>query len=220
MKLAQSTRLQSDKGRGNRLADGEVGGVDAAELTSGASDLLWLMLKGAVDVGGGGIHVLIGKVNDIAVADGSVEDVGELLREVVEDRLVNAKVLGENITGRVGKPVIDVEGGADAVEVAVIKDKEELVVIIQTTGRYPVSYKRIGGGVNLGLPLDSVGDALWEVPDISVVQDGGFINAVLIHSRDKDAASIDEPPFGLGVTLISIVTDTMLGRVLLTTRCQ
>jgi hypothetical protein len=142
VKLAQSTRLQGDEGRGNSLADGEVGGVDAAELASGASDLLWLMLKGAVDVGGGGIHVLIGKINDIAVADRSVEDVGELLGEVVEDGLVDTKVLGKNVSGRVGKPVIDVEGGADAVEIAVIEDKEELVVIIQTGCIYRVSYRR------------------------------------------------------------------------------
>lgn len=123
MKLAQSTRLEGDKGRGNSLADGEVGGVDAAELASGASDLLWLMLKGAVDVGGGGIHVLVREINDIAVADGPVDDIRELLWEVVEDGLVNAKVLGENVSGRVGKPVINVEGGANAVEVTVIEDK-------------------------------------------------------------------------------------------------
>jgi hypothetical protein len=58
-----------------------------------------------------------------------------------------------------------------------------------------------------------VGDALWEVPDISVVQDGGFVNAILVHGRDKNAASIDETPFGLGFTLISIVTFTVPGQM-------
>lgn len=141
MKLSQSTRLESNKGRGNSLADREVGRVNTAELAPSASDLLRLMLKCTVDVSGGSIHVLIRDVNDVAVADGSVEDVGELLREVIEDRFVNSEVLSKNITGRVGKPVVNVKGGADAVEVAVIEDKEELVVIVQTTDMDPVSYR-------------------------------------------------------------------------------
>lgn len=66
-------------------------------------------------------------------------------------------------------------------------------------------------GVSLNSPLNSVGDTLWEVPDISVVQDGGLVNAILVHGRDKDTASIDETPFGLDTTLISIITHANSG---------
>ena len=39
------------------------------------------------------------------------------------------------------EPVVDVEGGADAVEVAVVEDEEELVVVLEAGGVLAVVLK-------------------------------------------------------------------------------
>jgi hypothetical protein len=99
VELAQATRLEGNVGRGNSLADGEVGRVDLAEFTSASADLLGIVLEGAVDKGGisGGIGV--GGILNVAVGDGAIDNVRAALAKLVKDLLVNTKVLGQNILG-------------------------------------------------------------------------------------------------------------------------
>lgn len=177
MQLPQRTGLESDKGGGDSLADGEVGRVNLAELAAGAGNLLGRVLKGAVDEGGVAVGIGVGEVRDVAVADGAVEDVGRGLGDVVEDGGVDAEVLGEDVLGGVGDPVVDVEGGAGPVEVAVVEDEEELVLVAEAG--------------------DGVGDALGEVPDVAVAELDGLVDAVFVDGGDEDATGVDEAPFSL-----------------------
>lgn len=58
--------------------------------------------------------------------------------KIVEDRLIDAEVFSEDVAGRVGEPVVDVEGGANAIKVAVVEDEEEFVVVVKA-GRSDIS---------------------------------------------------------------------------------
>ena len=197
MQLTKRTRLERHKCRGNGLADGEIGRVNLVKSATLAANLLGLVLKGAVDEGGVAVGVGVGHVHDVAVADGSVDDIRVGLGHVVKDGLVDAKVLGQDVLGRVGNPVVNVEGGSDQsariplyhamkanyspslVKVAIIKDQEELGIL---------------GGVN------RVGDTLGEVPDITVANLLSLVDAVLVDGRDNDFAGIQEAPFSLLVS--------------------
>lgn len=63
------------------------------------------------------------------------------------------------------------------VKVTLIKDQEELVVIVK--------------------PVDSVGNTLGEVPNVTVAELLDLVDAILINSRDNHSACIHEAPFGL-----------------------
>lgn len=112
VQLTESTRLERHKCRGNGLADGEVGRVNLVKGATLAANLLGLVLKGAVDEGGVAVGVGVGHVHDIAIAHGSVENVRIGLGHVIKDGLVDAKVLGQDVLGRVGDPVVNVERGS------------------------------------------------------------------------------------------------------------
>jgi hypothetical protein len=137
--------------------------------------------------------------SDRPVADSRVEDVGVRSGEILEHSGVDAEVLGNHVFGRVCKPVDDVECGSagelasldkaawrvglsapDFVEIGIVKSEEILVLF--------------------GKALDGVPDALWEVPDISVIERLQLDSAVLVNSGDEDGAVVHESPLGLYVT--------------------
>lgn len=94
MELSQTTRLEGNVGRGNGLADGEVGRVNLAEFTSASADLLGIVLEGAVDERGVSGGIGVGSIRNIAVGDGAVDNVRAALAKLLKDLLVNTKVLG------------------------------------------------------------------------------------------------------------------------------
>lgn len=67
------------------------------------------------------------------------------------------------------------------VEIALIKDEEELVPIFKT--------------------LYGMGDTLGEVPDVTIVQLFSLIFPVFVDCRDKDAAFVYKSPFSLKYSL-------------------
>lgn len=113
VKLAEAAGLESDKRRGNGLGDGEVGRVDLVELAAVTTDLLRLVLQGLVDVGALLVGVGIRHVSHVAVAHGAIDNVRVGRREVLKHGLVNAKVAGNDVLGRVSQPVVDVESGSN-----------------------------------------------------------------------------------------------------------
>lgn len=66
----------------------------------------------------------------------------------------------------------------DGFEITIIEDQQEFIVVFQ--------------------PLHGVGGALGEVPDISDLELGDLILAVLVDSRDKDGSGVNVSPFSLG----------------------
>lgn len=166
MELTQTAGLQRDKRRSNRLGDGEVGRVDLVELAAVATNLLWLMVGQTVHVGAVTRGVGVRRVSHVKVAHGAVQDVRRRRGKLLEDRLVNAEVFGDDVLGGVEEPIVDVEGRPvfvsssllprvcdvehepDFVKVTIVKHQEILALICNT--------------------LDSVCDALRKVPDISI----------------------------------------------------
>jgi len=186
MKLPQTTRLESDKGRRNSFADREVGRVDLVESAAISRNGFRVMLERLIDKGvvaGGGTLRRNG-----AVANGALLDVWVRLGNIVKYGFWDAKVLGEDILGSVREPVVNVEGDTKiislaygaymnfvsflvvalpcVVELGVIKDQQKLVLVFET--------------------LDRMGSALREVPDITVVKCFLLVDAVLIDNGDED----------------------------------
>jgi len=114
VKLAQTTGLKGNKGGSNGLGDGEVGRVNLVELATVAANLLGFVVKRAVDVGALAlvVDVGVGHIDDVAVADSGVLDVRRGSDDVVEDRLIHAEVLGQDVLGGVSDPVVNVECGS------------------------------------------------------------------------------------------------------------
>ena len=111
MELAQTAWLEGYKRGGNGLGGRKVARVDDVKGASATGDLLRLMLESAVDEGciAGEVPVVIG--GDVLGSLGAVDD--ERGRpEVLEYRLIDAEVSGNDITRRMAKPVDDVEGRA------------------------------------------------------------------------------------------------------------
>ena len=75
------------------------------------------------------------------------------------------------------QPVVNVEGSARGLEVAVVKGKEVLVVVVEA--------------------LQSVCFSLREIPDITNVEDLILVTSEFIDGRDCDASFGDVSPFGL-----------------------
>lgn len=117
VELAQSTRFECHISGSNSLANREILRVNTAELTTRATNRLSIVLKGTIDESRIAARVGFGNIGYIAIADGAVDDVGISLRELVEDRFVDAEILGEDIFGGVSNPVVDVEGGSVCVSV-------------------------------------------------------------------------------------------------------
>ena len=76
-----------------------------------------------------------------------------------------------------GEPVVEVEGRACAIEVAVVEGEEVFVLVVEA--------------------LHGVCLALGEVPDVAEVEFGGLVPAVFVDGGDEDAAEEDLAPFGL-----------------------
>lgn len=65
----------------------------------------------------------------------------------------------------------------DLVKVTLVKDQEELVLVLET--------------------LDGVGEALGEVPDVTVLEGVDLVGAVLVDGGELDASLVDDSPLGL-----------------------
>jgi len=63
------------------------------------------------------------------------------------------------------------------VKVCLVKDEEELVLIIE--------------------PLNGVGCSFGEIPDVAIIELLYLIPSKLVHSRDEDGAGIHKSPFCL-----------------------
>lgn len=109
VELAQSTGLEGDKGGGNGLADGEVGGVNLVESTAAAGNLLGGVVKSVVRERR--VTLALGGING-GRADGGIDNVRVLGRDLVKGGGGDAKVLGQDVLGGVGDPVVNVEGGS------------------------------------------------------------------------------------------------------------
>lgn len=90
----------------------------------------------------------------------------------------------------------------DLFKVTIVKDKEILVLLIQT--------------------LNVVRNTLREVPDVSRVELLGGEASILIHSSEEERSVVDETPFGLWKYMCyyrsGSMVSTRYGR--LTTLCQ
>lgn len=121
VQLTETSGLDGHDGGGDGLGDGEVAGVDdldssTATGSNGRGDLRGVVDVGAVSgegtIGAGGQSWL-----DVSV---SLDDVWVSGRDGVEDGGIDTKVLGQDVLGGVGDPVIDHEGGSRGIKVTYI----------------------------------------------------------------------------------------------------
>lgn len=127
VKLAQSTGLECHECSRNGLADREVCGIYLVEFASRSANLLRLMLEGTVDKRSVvvDVYVRLGSVCHFAVADSAVDNVRRRAWNILKHTLINAKVLGEDVFGRMSNPVINVESCAISGQLYLIRRLEE-----------------------------------------------------------------------------------------------
>lgn len=201
VQFAQGPWLERDKRSGNGLADGEICRVNLVKGATAAANLLGLVLQGAINKRRVTVGVGLGHVDDVAVADGAVEDVRVGRGDVVKDGLVDAKVLGQDGLGRVADPVVNVEG-CPVSQVSGIHRLEIPTVDIILYSPHLVKVAVVKDKQVLGL-LDSVDrmrNALRKVPDVAVANLLGLVDAVLVDGRHDGLARVQEAPFGLYVS--------------------
>jgi hypothetical protein len=110
MQFTKTAWLQRHNRSSNGLGDGERRRVNDAQGAAVSRHYLERVIPGVVDEGG-----VAGELS-AATRDGgpigwrALDKVGERRGYVPKDGLVEAKVLGENVLGDVGDPVIYVEG--------------------------------------------------------------------------------------------------------------
>lgn len=97
VKLPQSSRLQSDEGGSNRLADGEVGGVDFSELTPVPRDLFGWVFKCAIHKGAISRQIFFRANSHILVGNRCVENVWVGGRQFLKDGGFNTKVPSQDV---------------------------------------------------------------------------------------------------------------------------
>ena len=105
------------------------------------------------------------------------------------------KTLRQNILGSVRDPIIDIESGACSLEIALVEDKQVLVLI-----RKALNHMRL---------------ALGEVPDIALVEDFILVTTELVNSADTNLTLVDIAP--LGDTVPVQLANAAFGQVLLGT---
>lgn len=93
------------------------------------------------------------------------------------NRSRQTKVLGQDVFGCVRDPVIDHEGRAACIEVAVVKDEKVFVLLSKA--------------------LQGVWFTLGEVPDVAFVEGSDLIATVLVDRRERKLTSIQVTPFRL-----------------------
>lgn len=110
VQLPKSARLERHKRRRNRLGNGKVGRVNLVEAPAVATNLLRRVLQRAVHKRSVALGLLGHGARHVLGRDGGVEDVRVRRGDLVKRRLGHAKVLGQDGLGRVGDPVVEVEG--------------------------------------------------------------------------------------------------------------
>ena len=109
MKFTQAAGLERGKRSGNRLANGKVGRVNLAKLAAGAANFLRRMLQRAVHKGA--IATGDGRdcAGDIVRAHRCIDNVRVRRGDISKERLVDAKILGQDVARSVCQPVVNVE---------------------------------------------------------------------------------------------------------------
>jgi len=92
-------------------------------------------------------------------------------------------------------PIIDVKGGARGIEIAIVEDKQILILLRK--------------------PLDHMRLTLREIPNIALIQNLKLIATVLVDSADANLALVDVAP--LSDTVPVQLADAAFGQVLLGT---
>ena len=90
-------------------------------------------------------------------------------------------------------PIIDVKGGARGIEIAIVEDKQILILLRK--------------------PLDHMRLTLREIPNIALIQNLKLIATVLVDSADANLALVDVAP--LSDTVPVQLADATLGQMLL-----
>lgn len=180
VQLPQPLRLQRHKRSRDSFRDGERRRIHLPKRAALARHRLGLVLAGEVDVRAVAGEEVV-RAGNVALADVGLQDVRVDGGQVLEDGGVDAEVLGDDVPGRVREPVVDHEGRADLVEVAVVEDEQVLVLVVQA--------------------LHRVRRALGEVPHVADGEDRGRVPAVFVDGGHEDAAGVDPAPFGLGDVL-------------------
>jgi len=112
VKLAEPLGFESDKGCSDGLAGRKVGRVYLVELSASARHRLAGVLKGTIDEGRIARELARRIVGYVPGADCAVEDVWVWRGDVLENRLIEAKVFGQNVSRCASNPVVNVEGCA------------------------------------------------------------------------------------------------------------
>ena len=105
------------------------------------------------------------------------------------------ETLREDVLGSMRDPIIDVEGGACSLEIALVEDKQVLVLIRKA--------------------LDHMRLALREVPNVTFVEDLILVTTEFVDSADAHLTLVDVTP--LSNTVPVQFANAAFGQVLLST---
>lgn len=107
----------------------------------------------------------------------AIQDIRIRARDRIEHRLRETERLREDGFRGLGEPVVEVEGRACAVKVAVVECEEIFVLVVEA--------------------LHGVCLAFGKVPDVAEGEFGGLVPPVFVDGGDEDAAEEDLAPFCL-----------------------
>lgn len=118
MQLTKRTRLERHNRGSNSGGDWEVLGVHNGDVAATAGDGDARRRRRVVeDVRAGASEPAVGSAV-LARRRRGVEDVWVLVGDIIKDGDIDAKVLGEDVTGGVRNPVVDHESRSEGVKVA------------------------------------------------------------------------------------------------------
>lgn len=176
VKLSHSTRLNSDQSSRECGSNGESGGVQNLDGTSGGFECL--LLRPVVCVAGGAGQDAVG-ASDVLLANvlrlrSSVEDVELVVGQVLEGIDRGAEVLGQDRARSSGKHLADEESSV-LIKVTLVKDKQELGTVLES--------------------LDRVRNTGREEPNVTLAKVVSKGLRVVVDGRNTDASLQDQGPF-------------------------
>ena len=182
VQLPQCSGLQRHNRGRNRLANREVSGVNDTDRPPPASGLLHSLLARMERIARIA-RQLAKRMVDLSITNRRIQDIRIRRRSLLKHTSIHSKALRKDVLGRMCDPVVDIEGGAYGIEVAVVKGKEVFVLFLET--------------------LDGMRFALGEVPDVALAETVDLVATFFVHSGDDDFAFVHESPFGLYVNTLA-----------------